>query len=262
VRIKAVTFDFDGTLYDSFRNGLKSIKDLFRELGRPFRKQDESLIRTTIWGIPLRLIVAALFPEESPAKHRRLLARLLEYMDERGRKSPSRLVPGTNTSLKELKKMGLKIAIATNRSAETFYEALLQAKLDVRYVDYILAYNISPVFSQFLRKRKAKPIIEGTPYKKPDPRYLKKLNRFFLMNNIAAHEVVFCGDTLIDAQTAAQGGYNFIPVLTGPQGSTTAWWEAKLAEARIPALAIASSIRDLPLLIKTLQKLPDENPPA
>ena len=257
MRIKAIGLDFDGTVYNSFRNGLRSAKDMFREIERPFCKRDEKTIRE-MWGDSLLRIVAALFPKETPARHRKLLERWLEYSREREKKSPSRLIPGTNAALKALKDMGLTVVIATNRTAEKLYEALLTAKLNLKYVDYLIAHNPSPEFAAFLAKRKAKPLMEGTPYKKPDRRYLAKLNQFLRTRGVAPQEMVFCGDALFDAYAAAAGGYNFIPVLTGPAGTTNAWWEARLADAKIPPLAIPSSIKDLPLLIRTLERSAEE----
>lgn len=254
MRHKAIVLDFDGTIYDSFSNGLKSAKDVFRKSGRPFRKHDEMLIRE-MWGDSLLRIVAALFPEESPTKHRKLLKLWLDCSQERERKTPSRLIPGTNATLKTLKEMGLTIVIATNHSAEKLYEVLPTVKLNLAYIDYLLAHNPSRSFTKFLATRKAKPVIEGTPYKKPDRRYLAPLNRFLNKNGVAPHETIFCGDSLFDAETAAAGGYNFIPVLTGPTGRTTGWWELKLAERRIAHLAIASSVRDLPFIIESINRI-------
>ncbi len=207
-----------------------------------------------MWGDSLSKIVAALFPAESNFEHRKLLKLWLEFLEERERKTPSRIMPGTNSTLRTLKKMRLLIAIATNRAAESLYEALLTSRLNLRYIDYIIAHNPSKLFAQFLARRNSYPIIEGTPYKKPDRKYIAKLNRFLEKNGIMPYETIFCGDTLFDAKTALSAGYNFIPVLTSSIGTTNAWWEAHLAELKIPLLAIASSIRDLPLLIDTLEK--------
>lgn len=260
MRIKAIGLDFDGTIYDSFPNGLRSAKDVFGNVGRPFRKRDEKTIRT-MWGDSLLRIVAALFPEGTPAQHRKLLTLWMACSQEREKNTPPRLIPGTNAVLKALNGMGLTVVIATNRSAEKLYEALLTAKLNLKYIDYLIAHNPSKAFAAFLAARKAKPVIAGTPYKKPDPRYLAKLNRFLGGQGIMPHQTVFCGDAIFDAQTALAGGYNFIPVLTGPAGTTNAWWEARLDEAKIPKLAIASSIKDLPLLIRTFERSAETTAP-
>lgn len=259
MRIRAICLDFDGTIYNSFPNGLRSAKDLYRILGRPFRKRDERLIRE-MWGDEMIHIVAALFPKAAPSKHRKLLALWYQLSREREAMSPSKLIPGTNAALKMLKGMGLTIAVATNRSAEKLYEVLLTAKLNLKYVDYCIAHNPSRAFAEFLRRRRGKPIFEGTPYKKPDPRYLAKLNRFLRAQHVMPHQTIFCGDALFDAQAALAGGYNFIPVLTGPAGTTNAWWEARLADMKIPPLAIASSVKDLPLLIRTFERTAEDTP--
>jgi phosphoglycolate phosphatase-like HAD superfamily hydrolase len=250
--VKAVILDFDGTIYDSFPNGLRGAKDMFKEIGRRFFKGDEALIRE-MWGDSLISIIAALFPEENALGHRQLLKLWLECMEKRDKKTPPRLIPGTNAALKALKKMGLTIVIATNRSAETLYEALLISKLNLAHVDFIIAPNSSRAFAKFLAKRKAHPPIAVTPYKKPDPRYLIKLNRFLAKREILPSQTVLAGDTLVDAVTANIGKYGFIPVLTGAIGNSNAWWEASLAEENLPKVAIASSVKDMPLLIQTLR---------
>lgn len=256
MRIKAVVSDFDGTLFDSFSNFLKSAKDLFRELGRPFRKRDAALIRE-MWGDTLANIVAALFPDASPALHSRNLRRWIAHLLTREEQSPSRLFPGTNRALAAMKRMGLVVAIATNRRADKLYETLLPAKLDVKRIDFIIAWNPSRTFAKFLKERSGPPRFIGTPYRKPDRRYLAMLNRYLAGRGILPHEVVFCGDALFDAEASRVGGYNFIPVLTGPAGTTNAWWEARLSAINVPPLAIATSIKDVPLLIKTLNKMND-----
>lgn len=259
MRIKAIILDFDGTLFNTWQNGLKSTKDLFREVNRPFRKHDEKLLRN-MWGEHLHKIIAALFPE-AESRHREYLYLWIGYSHKREKKAPSRLIPGTNATLKILKDMGLTVAIATNRSVNTLYEALLATKAEIKSIDYILGGNPPKAFTAFIAGCKAKPIIQGTPHKKPDPRYLVLLKRFLSKRGIMPHETIFCGDAPTDAETAREGGYGFIPVLTGPTGTTNAWWEAWLTQAGIPKLAIASSVRDLPLLIRTLEQR-QEDPTA
>jgi phosphoglycolate phosphatase-like HAD superfamily hydrolase len=225
---------------------------MFKKIGRHFSRNDEKLIRE-MWGDLIIHIIAALFPEKSSVQHRKLFQLWLQCLKERDKKNPPRLFPGTNAAFKALKEMGLVIAIATNRSAETLYEMLFTSKLNLQHIDLIIAPNSSRTFAEFLAKREAHPPIAVTPYKKPDPRYLIKLNRFLAKREILPSQTIFCGDTLVDAATARAGGYGFIPVLTGVIGNSNAWWEASLAEANIPKLAIASSIKDLPLLIQTLR---------
>lgn len=257
MHIKAAVLDVDGTLLDSFPIGLRSARDMFKDIGVPFKRKYERIIRDT-WGDTLTNIVIALFPEATETQRRRLFALWLKYIRAREAKTPPRLFPGVNPALKTLKEnMDLAVAIASNRRAYQLYEVLLTTGLKLNYVDFIIANNTSRSFAAFLKERNAKntkPVFVGTPYKKPDKRYLTKLNQFLRKRGIMPHEVVFCGDALFDALTAKAGGYNFIPVLTGPAGSSTAWWESKLAEINVPPLAIASSIKDLPLLIQTLNR--------
>lgn len=249
--------DFDGTLFDSFLNGFRGAKDVFKAIDRPFRRKDERIIRDT-WGDTLTNMVTALFPDAPRSKRDKLVALWLKHSGEREKKTPSRPFPGANSALKALKDMGLIVAIASNRRADRLYETLLETKLKITWIDFIIAWNTSRSFAAFLKERNAKgpkPVFVGTPYKKPNPRYLNKLNRYLDGLEIMPHEVVFCGDALFDALTAKAGGYNFIPVLTGPAGSSTAWWESKLAEINVPPLAIATSFCDLPLLIQTLNHI-------
>jgi phosphoglycolate phosphatase-like HAD superfamily hydrolase len=226
---------------------------MFKKIGRHFSRNDEKLIRE-MWGDSIFRITAALFPEESSVQHRKLLKLWLECLKERDKKAPVRLFHGTNAAFKALKEMGLVIAIATNRSAESVYEVLLTSKLNLKHIDFIIAPNSSRAFAKFLAKREAHPPIAVTPYKKPDPRYLIKLNRFLAKRETLPIQTILFGDTLVDAVTSKVGRYGgFIPVLTGAIGNSNAWWEASLAEANIPKLAIASSIKDLPFLIQTLR---------
>jgi phosphoglycolate phosphatase-like HAD superfamily hydrolase len=225
---------------------------MFKKIGRHFSRSDETLIRE-MWGDSIFRITAALFPEESAAKRRQLFKLWLECLRDRDKKTPPRLIPGTNSALKALKKMGLTIAIATNRSAETLYDALLTSKLNLAHVDFIIAPNSSRAFAKFLAKREAHPPIAVTPYTKPESRYLIKLNRFLAKREILPSQTILFGDTLVDAVTSKVGRFGFIPVLTGAIGNSNAWWEASLAKANIPKLAIASSVKDMPLLIQTLR---------
>jgi len=261
--IRAVVFDVDGTWLDSFPIGLKAAKGMYRDIGKRFRKQDEKIIRDR-WGEPLSRIVGALFADATRAERNRAFTLLLNRIIKLETESPPKLIPGTNAAFKTLKiDMRLTVAIATNRSAEKLYEVLLRTAFRIKFVDFIIAHSTSRSFAEFLKQRTDKPIFVSTPYRKPDRRYLIKLNRFLNSKGIMPHEVVFCGDALPDAETAKAGGYNFLPVLTGPANNSTAWWEAKSAELKIPLFAIASSIKDVPMLIKTLNKVnstEDETP--
>jgi phosphoglycolate phosphatase-like HAD superfamily hydrolase len=252
LKIKAVGFDFDGTLYDSFTNGFRALKDLYKKLNRKFGKEDEKIARD-LWGTSLLKIVEALFADKSPVSQKRILKMLITLISEREKKYPSRLFPGTNQTLKELKDMGLGVFIATNHTASRLFREILKCRLDIFSIDYILAHRGVEKFKEIELIRRNFPAIDVTPFKKPDIRYVERINRYLKLQNILPHEIIFCGDSLFDAKTARIGGYNFVPVLTGAAGRTTGWWEIHLSSLKIPALAIASSVKDIPKIIKALE---------
>jgi phosphoglycolate phosphatase len=110
IRTSHVIFDLDGTLIDSAPSILASMQIAFEEVGiQPVRQLTHDLI-----GPPLAVAMSSLLTDETLCKLPILIDGFRRHYDESGYRE-SRFYDGTLDMLQELRHMGLRIYIATNK---------------------------------------------------------------------------------------------------------------------------------------------------
>ena len=117
--IGLIIFDFDGTLGDTRRNIVKTMQMTIEELHLPNRKEEECA--STI-GLPLAVCFETLFPDllkeevqRCADTYRRIFAENLQSMTPQP-------FPGVVQTMKELKRQGYTLTIASSRSHVSLVE--------------------------------------------------------------------------------------------------------------------------------------------
>lgn len=185
---KAIFFDFDYTLGDSTNGIVLSANYALEKLGLSQKGKEE--IRKTI-GLSLKDTYAAL-----TAKNNREEAELfVKYFKEKAdvvMVENTELYDGVKTMLQGLKESGYQTAIITTK----------------------LHYRIEQILDKFNTAAFVDLIVGGEDVKieKPDPEgLLWAIDHLKLSKN----EVLYVGDSLVDAKAAENAAVNFAGVLTG-----------------------------------------------
>lgn len=170
--IKAIAFDWDGTLADSWK-------------GHPVIATFKNLVFKA-WR-PLYIIVE--------------LAELCLRIRWN-------LHSGARRLLYEILERDLPIGIITDRSLFSVIIAMRRAKLPMEMFSFIHARK--SCFDRFaLHLVPGRVVIMTTPYYKGDSRALVALMEFFARLDIKPHEVFFIGDDKRDCLAAEQCGFKF-----------------------------------------------------
>ena len=185
---KAVCFDFDYTLGDGTDSIVAGFQYGLTQLGWP--APDREAIRATI-GYLLEDSYAMLTGDSDPARQAQFRTLFTQAALERQRRETI-LFPGAAELLRALKAQGIKTAIVSTKRGDTI-EVILE-RLGV-------ADTIALVIGSADVKRH-----------KPDPEGL--LGALETMG-VERADVLYCGDTIIDAATGQGAGVDFSAVLNG-----------------------------------------------
>ena len=187
--VRAVLFDFDGTLADSYDAITASVNHVRTTFGLP--PMEEAVIRKLVgYGLAhlLHQVVPNVPTDEAVAEYRRHHSTVMVPL--------TRLLPGVSETLAELHRRGLRLAVCSNKTV-AFTRTLTEALGIARYFDAVLG-----------------PEDAGKP--KPDPAILRTaLARL----DVPASEAVYVGDMTVDIATARAAG---VPVWVIPNGSDDA----------------------------------------
>jgi len=186
MKYRALVFDLDGTLVDSFSAIHAALKAAAASVGT--EPWDLATTKKHVgWG--LEALVEEAF---GPAKKEAALASFLEHYGKIFL-SKTYLMPSVSETLPQLADRGYRLAVATNKHA-SFTERIL-SRLGIR--DYFRAV-VGPDAS--------------TP-PKPHPAMLARV-----METLEASpaETLYVGDMPLDVETAARAGVDCLLVATGP----------------------------------------------
>ena len=204
---RAVFFDFDYTLGDSTDAIVLGFVHALPAMGHPAPTREQ--VRHCV-GLTLEDSYTSLTGDKRPEKRaefrERFAAKARPDMAER-----TTLFPGARELLCALHDAGIRIAIVSTKHSPTLHRIFQRQGLESQ-VDLILGG-------------------EDVTRTKPDPEGARlALDRL----GLAPGEVLFAGDTVIDAQTARNAGLDFCAVLNG----TT----PREAFADLPHVAIADDL--------------------
>ena len=206
MKYSGVFFDFDYTLGDSTPAITTGFQQGFRAMGLPM--PTEAQVRPTI-GMTLMDAYTHLTGDSDPARRDEFYHQFQITVGEEATGKFARamvdqtvLFPGARELLTALHDRGVKVAIVSTKHGST----------------------IRKIFDHQGLLHTADLIVGGSDVtrSKPDPEGLS----FALARlELPAEQVLFCGDTVIDAQTARNGGADFSAVLNGttPAAAFDAW---------------------------------------
>ena len=194
MKFQAVFFDFDYTLGDGTEAIVAGFRYAFERLGLP--EPDREAIRHTI-GMVLEDGYTSLSGDASPAgraEFRRLYTEKAAPLQV----ATTRLFPGGAELLRALKAAGIPAGIVSTKKTATLRDVL--GALGV------LPLLVSVTGGDLVSRAK------------PDP---EGLLRAVGALGLSPGGVLFCGDTLIDAEAASRAGTHFCAVLNGttPEGA-------------------------------------------
>ena len=206
---KAICFDFDYTLGDSTDSIVAGFQNGFRKLGWP--EPDRETVRGTV-GFLLEDAYTMLSGDEN-AENRALFRQyFIEVAMERQRKE-TKLFPYAGELLRLLKTSGVKAGIVSTKRGDT---------IEIIMENHGLRDTLQVIGSADVKKHK------------PDPQGL-----FLAMERlgVSAEELLFCGDTVLDAGAAKNAGCDFAAVLNGTTPAD--------AFAEYPCVHIATDLEEL-----------------
>lgn len=186
--LKAIIFDFDYTLGDSTNGIALSINYALEQLRCPAKSIDE--IRKTI-GLSLKETYFKLTTSNNMQEAEQF-ARLFKEKADRVMVDNTRLYEGVKEVLGSLKEKGFKLAIVTTK----------------------YHYRIEQILSKFGASDLIDLIVgaEDVKVEKPSPEGLLWAIEQLQVN---AEEVLYVGDSIVDAMTAQNANVKFAATLTG-----------------------------------------------
>ena len=187
-RYRAVCFDFDYTLGDSTDSIVAGFQHGFTCMGLP--APDRESVRKTI-GYLLEDAYTLLTGDEDPVHRAQFRPLFLEVAREKQIRETV-LFPGAAELLWSLKKAGIRAAIVSTKRGDT-----LNAIMD--------RHGLLPALDLILGS-------EHVHRPKPDPQGLLDAMKQL---EVSKDELLFCGDTILDAGAAANAGCPFAAVLNG-----------------------------------------------
>lgn len=213
MRYRGVFFDFDYTLGDSTPAIVLGYQTGFQAMG--LEPPSEAQVIPTI-GLTLFDGYTCLSGDSDPAHqqefYRQFQLSVGKLAIGEGRAAMiqgTRLFPGTAELLEGLKERGVRTAIVSTKPGITLRDIFAFRRLD-HLLDLVVGGD---------EVSKAKPDPEGLRF---------ALDRL----GVGAEQVLFCGDTTIDAATAQAAGCDFCAVLNGPTpaGAFTDYPRVNIAE--------------------------------
>ena len=188
MQYRAVLFDFDFTLADASEAILAGFQHGFSTMGFP--DPDPDAVRRTI-GIPLEdafTLLTGHKDEEERQHFRVLFTEVAAPMQV----EVTRLFPGAEELLRALQAAGIPAALVSTKRAQTLRQVLAPR-------------GLLPLFASITGG-------EMVSRQKPDP---EGLLAAVAALGFTPDQVLYCGDTVIDAETAQRAGANFCAVLNG-----------------------------------------------
>ncbi len=203
-------FDFDYTLADATNGIVESANHALLKMGFPMPARDE--IRRTV-GMSLSDSFTFLTKNEEPGL-KTMYVRLFKEKADEVMTQNTQLYPETIQVLNYLHSKGITTGIVTTK----------------------YRYRIAEILQKYQISHLADVIVGGDDVKKPKPDP-EALIRAMELLNAAKENVVYIGDSMIDAETASSANVDFIAVTTG----TT----VKEDFLQFPHIAIINSLTSL-----------------
>lgn len=216
MKYKGLLFDFDYTLGDSTEGIVLCANYAMECLG--YQPADRETIRRTI-GLHLQEVYHVLVKAqglEGKETQENEFARLFMERADQVMTEKSSFYPGVLTCIRQWKEQGYKLGVVTTKYRHRI-EGILAKYQETELFDIIIGGD-------------------SVKHPKPDPEGLLQVLEIWDMSK---EEVLYVGDSLVDARTAQAAGVDFAGVTTG----TT----AKDALEQYPNIGVFAKVETLPL---------------
>jgi len=188
VRFGAILFDFDYTLADSSAGVIECVNASLRELRLPLASPE--VIRRTI-GMSLPRTFVTVAGEQHAAKAEAFSAGFKRRADQVMSELTS-LYPQAGPVIRELKRRAIRVGIVSTK----------------------FRYRIEYALQREGMRELFDVIVGGEDVSEPKPAP-QGIEQAALALRLTPSEILYVGDTTIDAQTAARAGVAFLAVLSG-----------------------------------------------
>jgi phosphoglycolate phosphatase len=190
-RFRAVLFDFDGTLADSYAAITASVNHVLQHHGRP--TLTEAQVRTLV-GHGLVNLMESILPGIDPE----VAARLYREHHPTVMGSHTRLLPGVANGLAALKAAGIKLGVCSNKPS--YFTRILLGLLRIdAYFDVVFGPDDAGAV-------------------KPDPAMIDKALAHL---GVPKEEALYVGDMEVDIETGRRAGVETWVVPTGSHDEAT-----------------------------------------
>ena len=189
MEIKAVIYDCDGVMFDSFEANFAFYERIMTPLGLTLDRRDETTMRV-LHTYANRDVLSFFFPNEPERSKALDLAAAIDYRDL----VPLMRIEGGFVETLEALQSQVHLAVCTNRS--TSMDAVL------------LEFDLARYFGCVMTASQVR-----NPKPHPDPLY-----RVLEHYRIAPHEALFVGDSEVDRQAAAAACVPFVAYKTDLSG--------------------------------------------
>lgn len=214
---RAVIFDLDGTLIDSYQEALRRTEKIALMLGLPFDQHILEKIKS-LWGRPAPEMIRACWPDA----HWENFLRAWKNLDCIRR---YRLLPKTSWMLRELQQRKIIMGVLTQRGLTS-----TTAQLEMNRIKKFFAFVKTT---------------DDSLFSKPHPRSIEPCFDELARLRIKPAQTLFVGDSVRNDWGLAQAvGIDFVGVLTGGD-SRDDFIRAGLIKDRV-----LSSVAELPRLLK------------
>ncbi len=213
--IKGIIFDLDGTLINSFSAIHESFNNTMRQLGLP-EYSYEDVLKTI--GMPLEYVMSRINGIHDAEQAVRMFRSHYEtvYLGK------TMLMPGVQQVIEELYNDGYVMAVSTNKLGK--YSRILLDNLGIGgYFKSVVGVGDG---------------LKAKPHADTIDRIAKELE-------LKKDEMVYVGDSGIDAETARNAGVDFIAIATGP----SPFYEL----AGSGAVVVLDTISKLPMYIRPIE---------
>lgn len=185
-KYKAILFDHDDTLV----NTIDAKWAQHKYIAKTF--YDKELTNADIqphWGKPLSILLKLLYTTDN-------IDIAMSYNIATREQFPKRLFNDTLKTLKNLKKMGIRIGLLTATVKLSLQHDFATLKIPPKLFDYVQTED-------------------DTNYHKPDPKVFQPALSWLETLEIHPSQALYVGDSLKDMQAAVGAGLQFIGVTTG-----------------------------------------------
>ncbi len=216
-KIKAVIFDLDGTIIDSYVMGHRLHNATAKLMGIEIstKKQwDEN------WGKEWSDLIKGIWPSVSVDEFKKTF---LESKDFKTLKLPT--VPYAHRTLHFLKNSSYFLGLITSRERESTIRTCKNIGVKLNFFNFVQC-------------------LEDFPVIKPNPKVFESLIAECKKRNIEKEEIIYVGDVFGDYYASRDAGLQFAAVLTGGKKPE------EFIKAGLNKSFIVDSIKDIPLLLQ------------